>query len=87
MPYIKQEDRQRFDDALDAVPSFDSKGELEYAVTVLMHIFMYSRAERYATLHDCVYAVQHAADEFRRQRLDKREDAAIAANGDVKAPE
>ena len=83
MPYITQEDRTKFTEAVKALQAFEVKGELEYMVTILMHVFMDTRAARYATLHDCVYAVHHAADEFRRHTLDKREDAAIAANGQV----
>jgi len=41
------------------------------------------RQYRYSKLHDCCYAVQHCADEFRRRFLDKREDDARKTNGDI----
>ena len=44
---------------------------------------MSTRDARYSTLHDCVYAVQHTADEFKRRFLDKREDDAREINGDI----
>lgn len=84
MPYIPKEERTKFDDAVRNLPTFESKGELEYIVTILMHKFMENRVARYTNLHDCVYAVVHAADEFRRHTLDKREDQAIEDNGQVK---
>jgi hypothetical protein len=42
-----------------------------------------AREWNYTNLHDCCYAAQHCADEFRRRFLDKREDAARVENGDV----
>jgi hypothetical protein len=44
---------------------------------------MENKEFRYTTLHDCVYAVAHCSDEFRRRFLDKREDQAIQENGDI----
>ncbi len=84
MPYIKKEDREPYDEVLDELlPSIFTKGELEYCVTKLMWRYMATRMWSYSDLHDAVYATIHAADEFRRRHLDKREDFAIEANGDV----
>lgn len=44
---------------------------------------MEDKEKRYSTLHDCTYAAQHCADEFRRRYLDRREDAAMNKNGDI----
>lgn len=83
MPYIKQEDRKKFDLFLDKIDKFENKGELEYCIYKLMKIYMSNRNIKYSNLHDTVYASQHCADEFRRRYLDKREDEAITANGDI----
>ncbi len=83
MPYIKLEERQKFNDLFVRLPAFDSKGELEYCIYKLMKHFMSTRKTEYATLHDCVYASQHCADEFRRRYLDKREDEALEKNGEI----
>ena len=84
MPYIPQADRPQFDKVLENLPEIKTKGELEYVVFYLMkRNFMKIKAWRYALLHDCVYAVIHAGDEFRRRYLDKREDKAIEENGDI----
>lgn len=48
-----------------------------------MKIYMANRENRYSTLHDCSYAVQHASDEFRRRYLDARENLAMTENGDI----
>ena len=83
MPYIPQADRKQFYEVLYTLPEMKTKGELEYCVYYLMKRFMSNKENRYATLHDCVYAVQHCSDEFRRRTLDKREDKAIEENGDI----
>lgn len=85
MPFIKQEDRFRFDIILKDLPLFNNKGELEYCIYKLMKHYMSDREVRYNTLHECVYAATHCADEFRRLHLDKREDEARETNGDVYA--
>ncbi len=84
MPYIKPEDRTQFDAVLDKMPLISNKGELEYCIYRLMHQYMNCRPEKYSQLHDTVYAATHCADEFRRRRLDKREDSARAVNGDIR---
>lgn len=84
MPYIKKEDRDKYDFAFLEIDRIETKGELEYCIFSLMKKFMNSNEYRYSNLHDCVYAAQHCADEFRRRYLDKREDEAREQNGDIK---
>ncbi len=83
MPYISEEDREKYDEVLKNIPSLTTKGDLEYCIFKLMRMYMTEREFRYSTLHDCVYASMHCADEFRRRFLDKREDEAREKNGDV----
>lgn len=83
MPYIPPADRIPYTEVLDKLPDFETKGELEFCIYTLMTHYMKGREERYSILHDVVYAAMHCADEFRRRRLDKREDAAIEKNGDI----
>jgi len=83
MPYIKQEERPEYRRVLDQIQEIKTKGDLEYCIFFLMQRFMKTRDKRYTTLHDTVYAAHHCADEFRRLNLDKREDEAKLANGDV----
>ena len=82
IPYIKPEDRKCFNEVIDGL-AFENKGELEYVVFKLMKQYMATRQQRYSTLHDCTYAVQHCSDEFRRRYLDKRENDARESNGDI----
>ena len=83
MPYINKDLRDLYDKALKDFPYIDNKGDLEYIIFKIMKYYMADREYRYSNLHDCVYAVQHCADEFRRRYLDKREDEAMQKNGDI----
>ena len=83
MPYIKINERDRFTEALNKMPKFQNKGELEYVVFYLMKHYMKDREYRYSILHDVTYAIMHCADEFRRRYLDKRETQARKSNGDI----
>lgn len=83
MPYIQEKQRDEYDSVLEQLKEIKTKGDLEYCVCQLMKVFMKTRENRYSPLHDCCYAVQHCADEFRRRFLDAREDDAMKSNGDV----
>ena len=83
MPYIKQEDRERFDKHLDAIFRIATKGELEYCIFMLMKKYMVAKEWNYSNLHDASYAAHHCGDEFRRRFLDTREDHAMSENGDI----
>lgn len=86
MPYVNAESREKYKNVLLTVqylPAIETKGDLEYLVFALMQKYMKTREQRYSTLHDCAYAVQHCSDEFRRRFLDKREDKARQENGDI----
>lgn len=83
MPYIDPQSREVYDACLDDIKSIPDKGALEYCIFKLMRIYMSDKIFRYSTLHDCTYAAQHCADEFRRRFLDRREDEALELNGDI----
>jgi len=83
MPYIKKNDRVKYLPGLSQIKMIETKGDLEFCIFFLMKKYMEDREVKYANLHDCTYAAQHCADEFRRRFLDKREDEAIESNGDV----
>ena len=86
MPYISKDERKQFEDFrifLRDMPALETKGNLEYLIFLLMKKYMSSREQKYSELHNVCYAAQHCCDEFRRRYLDKREDSARTANGDV----
>ena len=83
MPYIEQKDREKFRESEECRPNIQTKGELEYCIFKLMQDYKTNHYHNYANLHDCTYAAQHCADEFRRRFLDVREDHAQDVNGDI----
>jgi hypothetical protein len=83
MPYIKQEDRIKFNEILDKLPLMGVKGELEYVIFYCMLKFMQDKDFNYTNLHNTVYAAIHCGDEFRRRYLDERENVAMNRNGDI----
>jgi hypothetical protein len=83
MPYIIQEERQKFDKWLDEILTIKTKGELEYCIFTLMARYMSDKRFCYSNLHDTVYAAIHCGDEYRRRYMDSREDDALSKNGDV----
>lgn len=83
MPYIKKEERKHFDFLLNTFGPIEDRQQLEYCIYKLMKVYMNKKLHSYNELHNTVYAAQHCADEFRRNYLDKREDVAREANGDV----
>lgn len=86
MPYIKSKDRKRFVQWLRKTPVIKTKGELEYLVTVLARRFLADQqGQRYAQIHDTVYAVIHAGEELRRIVMDPYEEEKRHENGAVVA--
>lgn len=83
MPYIKKEDRKKFDKMLNECPIINNKGELEFVIYSIMNKFMKNKEKRYNNLHDCIYGCIHAGEEYRRQHLDLRENEAKLENGDI----
>jgi len=85
MPYIDQNSRQKYSNMIYEISNkeIETKGDLEYLVFVLMRQYMKSKEYRYSTLHDCVYGVIHAGEEFKRRFLDVREISAMEKNGDI----
>lgn len=48
-----------------------------------MNKYMRKRTSSYTNLHDVIYAVIHAGEEYRRRYLDIRENCAMEENGDI----
>lgn len=86
MPYVSKDSRDQYfhlTTEIDKLEEITTKGDLEFLTFYLMKKYMKSREKRYSTLHDCVYAIAHCADEFRRRFLDIRENEAMQSNGDI----
>ncbi|GAB6175467.1 hypothetical protein JCM16814_03580 [Desulfobaculum senezii] len=84
MPYITQDRRDSFDDALRTLAdNVTSEGELNYCIYKLATLVVERTGESYAKLAMCSNAMEHAKLEWYRKRLAPYEDVKIAENGDI----
>lgn len=93
MPYIKQEDRKRFDPHINALaeelnkPSSISPGEFNYVVSRLLWKLWVGdkhRSPSYTLGNILIGALECVKAEFYRRFLAPYEDVKIKENGDVK---
>jgi hypothetical protein len=90
MPYIKEEQRGELDAGrVDGDGNVDggrppkSAGELNYAITRLITVFVEDWGLSYGTLNDVVGALECAKLELYRRVAAPYEDSKIRENGDV----
>jgi hypothetical protein len=87
MPYIAQEDRKRFESALNGLTAEMNNGctpgDLNYLITRLIRFYVFRKGLRYTTLNDVMGALEGAKLEFYRRMVAPYEDEKIRENGDV----
>ena len=90
MPYIKKEDREKYDAEIDSIISklseqnSDSvKGHHNYIMFTLALKLARERGIRYHTLQDIMGTFECCKEEFYRRIVAPYEDNAIMRNGDI----
>jgi hypothetical protein len=85
MPYIKKEDRERFNafTRLLDEQEIKSAGELNYLLTVLVHKYLNMKPESYNMYNDAIGALEGAKLELYRRHVALYENEKIKENGDV----
>lgn len=85
MPYIDKKDRDKYKYILQAleIEPPETKGELNYLISMMMLIYVRENGENYQNLSDSIGAAIDAAEEFRRRRMNPYEDLKIESNGDL----
>jgi hypothetical protein len=84
MPYIKQEDRPRFDDVAKVIGErAECAGDLNYAITVILHTYLKKKGLKYANCNEIVGMMECCKAEFYRKVVGPYEETCIAKNGDV----
>ena len=85
MPYIKQEDRKRFEQwkITDIVHLVDCAGDLNYLLTSFIHEYIKIEGESYATYNEVIGVLECAKMELYRRKISIYEDEKIKENGDV----
>ena len=95
MPYIKQEERKRYDDAINEIvsllvnklPGDNSKnfsvGDLNYIISSIVWKLFYKSAS-YTTGNNLIGVLESVKQEFYRRPLSEYEDVKIIENGDIR---
>jgi hypothetical protein len=84
MPYIKQEDRKKFDKNLEELSNLiNVDGELNYCVTILIHRLLKKRGKNYQNLNNLIGTLECIKQEFYRTTVSPYENLKILENGDV----
>lgn len=88
MPYIKKEDRERYEYiAYGLVKQWGlekpSPGDLNYVLTTVCQMFMERSDKRYQDYNDVVGALEGAKLEFYRRQVATYENKKIEENGDL----
>lgn len=83
MPYIKQEDRSKFEAAINALPRFESSGELNYFITKTLLAYENQFPTSYKIYNDIIGALECCKSEFYRRHIKPYEEYKQKLNGDV----
>lgn len=86
MPYIKREDRTRFEEALISLSKNvpETPGELNYLFSTVASMYLSQKREvRYQYLNDIMGALEGAKLEIYRRIAAPHEDLAMKKNGDL----
>lgn len=85
MPYIKQEDRKKFDIKLNELSNLiNSDGELNYCVSIIVNKLLNKRGLNYQNLNNLIGSLECIKQEFYRTVVTPYENLKILENGDIK---
>lgn len=84
MPYVTQDVRERFDDAIDTFPLAITAGQMNYVLTRLIDQFSNAATHpSYDGLNEAIGVLECVKQEFYRRRMTPYEDIKKETNGDV----
>ena len=84
MPYIKPEDREKFNESAVKIGSLaDCAGDLNYAITVIAHTYLKKKGIRYANINEVVGALECCKLEVYRAIAAPYESDKVVENGPV----
>lgn len=84
MPYITQEEREKFDQDLQFLSyHIENPGQLNYCITVLIHKYIKRFGKNYRNLNECIGVLESAKLEFYRKIAANYEDIKCFENDDV----
>ncbi len=84
MPYIRTEDRLKFEDTIKNLPPIDAPGELNYLITMICLEYAKQHGVSYSTYNSIIGVLECAKMEFYRQEIAPYEILKIKENGPLK---
>ncbi len=84
MPYIKKEDRIKFENDISKISkNINSDGELNYVITLLVHNELLKRGRNYQNMNNLVGVLECVKNEFIREVVSPYENIKKEANGNI----
>ncbi len=84
MPYIKKEGRERIEPQVNVLSTnLYTKGDMNYAITKLLHNYIEKMGLRYDTLNDAIGIIECVKQELYRRVIADYENLKIKENGDI----
>lgn len=81
MPYVKQSTRDRIDPSLRILfDKLNTRGDMNYAITKLLHFFVLREGQKYNTLNDTMGIIECVKQEFYRTVIGPYEDCKRSLN-------
>lgn len=88
MPYIKKEDREKFNIILEQIKNLNLNvpGELNYLLTKICLTYLENNFLSYTTINDIIGVLECVKQEFYRRAAAPYENEKIESNGDLDFP-
>lgn len=84
MPYIKKQDREKFDPEIDMLArNLTCAGDINYVISRMMQLYIEDKGLKYATLNEVIGALECCKLELVRKVVSPYEDKKIAENGPI----
>ena len=86
MPYIKPEQRKKFEEVLEYLDRFiriENCGELNYLLTKVILIYLNQKGERYQTYNDIIGVLECIKQELYRKKIAEYENLKENQNGTI----
>ncbi len=84
MPYIKKDDRPKFNAAATEIAGkAECAGDLNYAITVILHSYLKRKGVKYANVNELIGMMECCKLELYRKIGAPYEDLKVTQNGDV----
>jgi hypothetical protein len=83
MPYIKPEDRKKFEFLLDAATQIDNCGDLNYVVSKICLQYLRKKGKKYQNINDIMGALTCVQHELYRKCFGIYEDEKEKENGTI----